>query len=48
MKKEVKKSNDMNIRILTKTGNYTLTTTATATQLHIPLQRYSSLNNILK
>jgi hypothetical protein len=35
-------------RTLTKTGNYTLTTTITATELHIPLQRYYSLNNILK
>jgi len=39
---------DMIYRILTKTGYYTLTATITTTVLHIPLQRYYTLNNLLK
>jgi len=38
----------MIFRTLIKIGYYTLTTLITATLLHIQLQRYSTLNNLLK
>ncbi|MFA5300199.1 MAG: hypothetical protein WC389_18585 [Lutibacter sp.] len=47
-KNNSKNIKDMIYRGLTKTGYYTLTTSVTATLLHIQLQRYSTLNNLLK
>jgi hypothetical protein len=47
-KNNAKNIKDMIFRILTKTDYYTLTTLVTATLLHILLQHYYSLNNLLK
>jgi hypothetical protein len=47
-KKRSKNIKEMIYRTLEKSEYYPLTTLITATLLHIQLQRYSTLNNLLK